>query len=253
MAVQSLQVGNKMIQPNQVLSLLQRYQLISQMLRGLVIDQAIAQISCTEEERQTAIAAFCQQHQLTSPEAREAWLHNQGMTPEQLEELAIRPLLLRKFKTATWGHKVESYFLKRKTSFDQVIYSLLRTRDRGVAHEIYFRIKEGEQSFGELARQYSQGSEAHTGGVIGPVSLNYPHPAIAKILSISQPGQLWHPLRLEDWFVIIRLEKFFPAKLDQLMRDRLIDELFEAWLQEQIQQVSPLQFTELRTHHSSQS
>lgn len=242
MTAQILQVGSKVIQADEVLSLLQRYQLMSQMLRGIVIDQAIAGISCTQAERIAAIAAFEKQQQITSPEARSAWLQHQGMTLEQMQDLAIRSMLLEKFKTATWGPKVESYFLTRKTSFDRVVYSLLRTKDRGIAQELYFRIKEGEQSFWELAQQYSQGAEVHTGGVVGPLPLSQTHPAIAKVVSISQPGQLWHPLRLEEWFVIIRLEKFFPARLDEQMRDRLIDELFENWLQEGVKKIEPFRY-----------
>ena len=40
-----------------------------------------------------------------------------------------------------------------------------------------------------------RGQEAQTGGLIGPVELSVPHPALARILSISKPGQLWptHP------------------------------------------------------------
>lgn len=231
----AIQVDNQVIQADELLPLLQRYQLITQVRRGLVIDQAISDFSCTEAEGQAALKAFYQQQQLTSPEAREAWLQNQGMTLEELEALVIRPLLLQKFKTATWGHRVESHFLKRKTSLDEAIYSLIRTKDKELIQELYFRIQAGEQSFGELARQYSQGLEAHTGGIVGPVPLSQPHPAVAKILSISQPGQLWPPMHLEGWFVIIRLEKLFLAQLDQPMRDRLIDELFEAWLSEQSQ------------------
>lgn len=221
-------------------SLLNRYQLMPQLLRGMVIDQAIADFSCTEAERKVAIEEFCRQQQLTSPEVQEAWLHNQGMTREQMAELAIRLVLLEKFKTATWGRKLESYFLTRKASFDWVVYSLIRTKDQGLAQELYFRVQEGEQSFADLARVYSQGPEAYTGGVIGPAPLSKPHPEIARILSISQPGQLWPPRCLEGWFFIIRLEKLFPAQLDEQMRRRLLDELFEAWLQEQMQQIGSL-------------
>jgi len=42
----------------------------------------------------------------------------------------------------------------------------------------------------ELARD-SQGPEAETGGLIGPVELSNPHPAIAQMLSISKPSHLW--------------------------------------------------------------
>ena len=234
------QVGSKVIQADEILSLLGRYQLMPQFWRGIVLDQATANFSCTEEEHRVAIEKFCQQHQLTSLEAREAWAAYQGMTVEQLEELVIRPVLLEKFKTATWGSTVESYFMTRKTSLDQVVYSLIRTKDCGIAQEVYFRIQEGEQSFSQLAQAYSQGPEAHTGGVSGPAPLSKAHPAIARILSISQPGQLWPPIRLEEWFLIIRLEKLFPAQLDEPMRRRLIDELFEKWLQQHIRQVGPL-------------
>lgn len=240
MTTQILQIGNKVIQADEILPLLSRYQLMPQFLRNIIIDQAIADITCTDEERHTAIKEFCQQQQITSPQAQEAWLQKQKMTLAQMEDLALRSVLLEKFKIATWGRKVDTYFMSRKTTLDQVVYSLIRTKDMGLAQEIYFRIQEGEQSFAQLAREYSQGSEAQTDGLLGPVPLSQPHPAIAKLLSVSKPGQLWSPRPLAEWFVIIRLEKLLPAQLDQSMRRRLLNELFETWLQEQIQQVNPL-------------
>ena len=181
---------------------------------------------------------FYQQQQLTSLEAREAWRLERGITQEQMEDLAVQPVLLEKFKTATWEHKVDSYFLTRKASLDQVVYSLIRTRDEGLSQELYFRILEGEQSFSNLAREYSQGPEARTGGLLGPVSLSQPHPTLSKMLSVSQPGQLWSPRAFGEWFVIIRLEEFIPAKLDESMRRRMIDELFDNWLHEQSHQLN---------------
>ena len=237
------QFGGKVIQAHEIVSLLSRYQLMPQLKRGIVIDQAMANFSCTEEERRLVIEKFCQKHQLTSLEAKEAWAAYQGITLEQIEDLAVQSVLLEKFKTVTWGPKVESYFMTRKASLDQVICSLLRTKDALLAQEIYFRIQEGEQSFSQLAKAYSKGPEANTGGVIGPVPLSNLHPSVAKIISISQPGQLWPPTHLEEWFVIIRLEKFLPAHLDEQMRSRLIDEMFENWLKEQIQQLGPLRIS----------
>lgn len=238
--VEILQIGNKVVQTHEILSLLARYQLMPQFLRGLIIDNAIAEVSCTDEERQAAFQSALTQLQLTTPEAKETWLDNQGMTEAQLEELAVRPLLLEKFKQANWRNKVESYFLARKTNLDQVVYSLIRTKDLGLAQELYFRILEGEGSFADLAREYSEGAEAHTGGLLGPVAISQPHPALAKLLSVSQPGQLWPPRSLGEWFVLVRLEKFLPAQLDDAMRRFLLDELFENWLREQMQQLGPL-------------
>jgi parvulin-like peptidyl-prolyl isomerase len=234
MTEQMVQIGNKEIRVEEVLSCLNRYQLMPQVLRGMVVDQAIAPFYCTEEERFAAILRFETQHQLTSDVTKNDWLENHSLTQAEMEELAIRLVLIDKFKIANWGNKLESYFLKRKSSFDQVIYSLIRTKDPGLAQELYFRICESEQSFAELAQKYSQGTEVHTGGLLGPVSLNQPHPAIRQMLCVSQPGQLWSPRKVGEWFLIIRLEKLLPAQLDESMRQRLLSELFESWIQEQI-------------------
>jgi parvulin-like peptidyl-prolyl isomerase len=112
---------------------------------------------------------------------------------------------------------------------------LIRTKEVGLAQELYFRIQDDGQPFADLARQYSEGQEAQTGGLIGPVELSVPHPALARILSISQPGQLWPPTRVGEWFVVVQLEKFFPARLDDPTRQRLLDELFNTWLIERVQ------------------
>ncbi|HEY9845805.1 MAG TPA: peptidylprolyl isomerase [Candidatus Caenarcaniphilales bacterium] len=231
------QVGDQVVHAQEILPLLERYQLLPQLIQEIILDQAIREFSCSEAEHQAALHQFFQQLQLTDPEQQKIWLNSQNLTLEQLEQRLLRPILLEKFKVATWTSKIESYFLTRKASLDQVVYSLIRTKDQGTIQELYFRIKEGERSFSDLAREYSQGPEAYTAGLVGPTPLSKPHPVIARLLSTSQPGQLRTPTRLEDWFVIIRLEKFFPAQLDESMRRRLLNELFENWLQEQVQQV----------------
>ncbi|WP_017718805.1 peptidylprolyl isomerase [Kamptonema formosum] len=115
-----------------------------------------------------------------------------------------------------------------------MIYSLIRIKDEGVPQELYFRILEGEQSFWELAREYSEGVEAQTNGLLGPVELGKVFRDLAQILLVSQIGQLWAPIRLGEWRVIVRLEKRIPAQLDESMRRRLLDELFQVWLQEEL-------------------
>lgn len=231
-----LQVGTQTITAEEIIPLLAGYQLLPKLLRELIIDQAIAPIECTPEEIASACQQFSEQHQLTDP-ARQAWLASYGITSEKLEALATRQLRIDKFKVATWGSKLESHFLNCKSKLDKVIYSLIRTKDPGVAQELYFRIQAGEQPFAECAREYSQGPETQTGGIQGPVELSMPHPTLVKMLSVSQPGQLWHPTRIGEWLVIVRLEKLIPAQLDERMRSQLLNNLFEAWLSEQINQL----------------
>jgi parvulin-like peptidyl-prolyl isomerase len=211
-----LHIGDQVLAAADVVPLLQRYGMLPALIKELVIDRAIAAIALT-------------------PEQQQGFLAQRGLGEGDLLTLAQRAQKLQQYKVDTWGHQVESHFLQRKAHLDRVLYSLIRTRDAGLAQELYFRIKDDGQPLADLARQYSEGQEAQTGGLIGPVELSVPHPALGRILSISQPEQLWPPTRVGEWFVVVRLEKFLPARLDDATRQRLIDELFNTWLAEQVQ------------------
>jgi parvulin-like peptidyl-prolyl isomerase len=234
MPTQTLQIGNGDMQVKDVMSFLSRYQLMPQLLRGMIIDKAIASFGCTKDEVKSAILRFEIQYQLTSDSTKKDWLSSHCLTEKEMEELAIRSLLIEKFQVAQWGNKLEPYFLKRKSHLDRVIYSIIKISDPGLVQELYFRILEGEESFTEIARQYSQGKEADTRGLLGPLALGKVHPAIRQLLCVSQPGQIWSPRKIDDSFCIIRLEKLLPAQLDEPMRKKLLSELFEDWVQAQI-------------------
>ncbi|MBW4448216.1 MAG: peptidylprolyl isomerase [Spirirestis rafaelensis WJT71-NPBG6] len=234
-----LQIGDRTIKSEEIIPLMAGYKILPQLLSETIIDQAIANIDCTPEETESACEEFYQHWHLTNNTQKQAWLQRYGMRQQQLDSLATRNLRIEKFKQKTWGHKLESYFLKRKEQLDQAIYSLLRVKDQGLANELYFRIKEGEQSFSELAFKHSEGAEAKTGGLIGPVELRTLHPNLAQILRMSQPGEIWTPLPFGEWQVVVRLEKLIPAQLDEGMRQRLLQEKFQAWFQEQLGQLSP--------------
>ncbi|MEG3846324.1 peptidylprolyl isomerase [Microcoleus sp. herbarium19] len=233
-----LQIGNRTIDSQEIIPRLASYQMLPQLYRESIIDRAIAPIDCTAEEIANASQQFYEQNQLFDETAQQLWLKQQGMSREFLETVFIPRLLkIEKFKHQTWHHKLESYFLQRKRSLDRVIYSLIRVKNAEIAREIYFRIHEKEQSFAELARKYSQGPEAQVNGIIGPAELGTIQSNLAHLLAISQPGQLWHPIRIEEWLIIVRLETLIPAKFDVAMRQRLLRELFENWVQEQMREI----------------
>lgn len=229
-----MHIGDWDVSSADVVALLRRYGMLPGLVKEIIIDQAIAPVTLTPDEVTQAIDQFLQANQIASPEQRQGFLAQRGLTETDLSALAERAEKMQRHKAETWGHQVESYFLQRKNSLDRVLYSLIRTRDAGLAQEIYFRIQDDGKPLADLARQYSEGQEAQTGGLIGPVELSVPHPNLSRILSMSQPDQLWPPTRVGEWFVVVRLEKFLPARLDDSTRQRLIDELFNTWLSDQV-------------------
>ena len=69
-------------------------------------------------------------------------------------KLDLERMVQGKFKD-----KLYDYFLSRKSKLERVIYSLIRVKDRNVANELYMRIKENEEPFWKIAKNYSDGPE----------------------------------------------------------------------------------------------
>jgi parvulin-like peptidyl-prolyl isomerase len=230
-----------------LLALLRQYQLIPQLVRGMVIDRAIASFADTVAERELGLDEFYRQHQLDNPDAIDTWLQLNHLQPDDLETVALRSVRIEKFKRQTWGSQLESYFLQRKSSLDRVVYSLIRTQDRGLAQELYYRLQDDPGAFAALARQFSEGAENQTGGRIGPVPLSQPHPAIGQLLVVSQAGQLWSPRRIDEWLAIVRLEQLEPVRFDAAIEQYLLDELFEIWVRSEVARQAPTIFKSLAT------
>lgn len=228
-----LQIGQVVLDTPTLIAKLQAHQLMPKLVQEVVIDDAIAGIACDPQE---ALQAFCAKRGLFSQEQRQAWCQQQQQTPDQMNQAAQREYKLAQFQEQTWGEQIESYFLQRKAQLDRVRYSLIRTKDASLAQEIYFRLNDDGASFADLASQYSEGQESKTGGMVGPVELSVPHPILARMLTVSKPGQLWAPTQIGEWLVIARLEQFIPAQFDSSMRQRLLAEQFQEWLGEQIAQ-----------------
>jgi len=225
-----LKIKEKEYTTEEIIPLLSKYRLLPQIAKEIIIDEAVASIEISEEQIEQARLRFYQNNQIANSSQLIQWLEQQAMTPEELEYLLQRDVKIELFKQKTWENQIESYFLQYKEKYDQVVYSLIRIKDMELARELYFSIFEGETTFEQVARKYSQGQEASTGGVIGPVELSTPHPIITKILKQSQAGQLSPPIEIGEWIIIVRLEKYISAELDENMKQRMLRELFQNWL-----------------------
>ncbi len=224
--------------PREMISFLASYNLIPQLLSQSIIESAIAPIICTQAETSHALEQFYQHWDLTTAEKIQDWCLRYNLNQKQVELLATRKLRVEKFKQITWGNQIESYFLKRKRYLDRVIYSLIQTDNKSIVNELFFRISEGEDSFAELAREYSQGSEADKCGIIGPVEFGSITGNFAQLLYTSPVGVVQPPVALGNSWVIVRVEKLISAQLNEFMRQRLLQENFEAWFQQQLNQLS---------------
>lgn len=217
------------------LRFLSRCQVLSPVLRALTADPVLASVSLTEEERLQAFQTFCNEQRLRSPEEVEAYRQQQLLQPGDFQFVIERPLRLSRVCEQQYLPKSEARFLERKTSLDQIVYSLLRVSDGGLARELYLRIADQETDFASAASEYSLGPESKNQGLVGPVPLLQAHPNLAQRLRTNPPGQLIEPFQIEQWWVVARIESYTPAVLDDTTRMAMAQELFEEWLEGEVQ------------------
>jgi hypothetical protein len=185
-------IDNDTIKIETLLSLLATYKLLSNFKREQAIDRAIANVTISPEEVNLALQQFQQRYQLTTQEAIQNYCCIYSLADTQLQAIAMREFKIEKFKQQTWGNRLESTFLNRRANLDQAIYSLIRHKNPELLQELFFRIQGGEQSFSELASQYSQGAEAQTGGLIGPVALSKRRgPVDASVACFEMLAKYW--------------------------------------------------------------
>lgn len=205
--------------------------------QAAVLDEIAQVIPLPHDEENQWIAAWLRNQGVDSDDHLALWLQRKGWAQADLRYFATKGARLQAFKQMMFGDEVELRFLERKLHLDQVTYSLIRVKEGALAQELYHRLHDDLEDFASLAAAYSQGPERHTGGRIGPVPLAQAHEVVANQLRISQAGKLWPPLFLVDIWLIIRLDHLEPARLDDDVRQVLLDDLFEGWLDQRVGQL----------------
>lgn len=213
---------------------LRRHNLLIPLLERQIIAEAVSNEHISSEDLETARQQFLQGNGLKDAEALGAFLAKQGLSEQDFNWQVALPLRITKHCFNQFRHKAEAQFLVRKNQLDRVVYSLLRTKDVGLAKELYLRIDGGEANFGDLSSQFSEGPERNTKGIIGPIPITQAHPVLAEKLRTTKPGLLLHPLKLGDWWAVIRLESYTPALFDERMAQLLSRELFDNWVKQEV-------------------
>lgn len=229
-----LVVGDREVQESDLAALLQKHQLLAELVKRIRFEQVLQGIDVQPDALEQECQAWCVQNRIT-PQQLPQLLAHQKISLEQWKASVENRLRLRLFQDREFGHRVENHFLKRKSQLDLVSYSLLRHSDGNLIQELYQQILHGEASFEELATQFSQGHEAKTGGKLGPVPLSQPHPALAEILRTAQLGQVLPPCTLESYWLIIRLDQLQPVAFNETIRQQMLQELFDEWLGAEVQ------------------
>lgn len=232
--VVELGAGRPWLTLSEINRLVRQQGLAPALARAWLLDELVRAIPLDPEREQALIRSWVEARGVHSEEELDAWLAQRQLRRGDLRLLATQAERLERFRQHRWGPDVEVEFLRRKPQLDQVVYSLLRVQDQALAEELHQRLLEGEATFASLATAFSEGRERQSQGLIGPLPVGAAHPELAARLRIAQPEQLIAPFKVEQFWVLLRLESRQPARLNAAMRTRLLNDLFDSWLNERV-------------------
>ena len=154
-------------------------------------------------------------------------MKNKLYTEDSLKYNVELPLKVYKYCQEEFKNKVYSEYLKRKNYFDIATYSLIRVDKEIEAKEFYLQISESEKTFAEIASKFSSGHEKNSQGVLGPVQMNRIHPLLQEKIKEYKNGKVSMPFRLENKWLLIRVENFQESKLNQQIEKEIFMQLLE--------------------------
>jgi putative peptide maturation system protein len=210
-------------------------QLIEDGINAALIQQAAEQrgIDVSDEELQQAADEYRAANDLHDAETTQVWLESKNLSYEDWESLLEYQVNERKLREALTAGLVEQRFAEQRLSFDKAAISRLVLSDEGVARELRAQIIEDGADFHALAREYSSHAATRlAGGYAGLMVRTEMEPALEAAVFGAQPGKVVGPIKTDDGWELVKIERLNLAELDDEMRETIKTGLFGEWLSE---------------------
>ena len=202
--------------------------------REIIIDRLIDEEKDVEGSEEELIQLYLKNNGINTQEELARWMLKQNLDKSSLLARAQRHAKWFKICEKKYKNQAATMFLKNKSKLDKVSYSMIWIEDEALANEVFVRIKEGECSVDDAILMSTNPPQGLAIGRIGPVKLLELPDALAELLRISQPKQLWPPIKVEQGWAIVKNEKLWPAVFNKEEKSKLLMELGEQWIAEEL-------------------
>lgn len=190
-------------------------------------------ITVSDEEWQSAGNAFRQEHKLLGVPETVEWLSQQRITVEDWSEGIKIRLLEKKLQEHLFGSAIDNEYIKNRNLYKRIALSQILVDDLADAFKIARLLREENASFCALAIEYSKGKQSkENGGFVGIHFISELLPELRQAAVEAQSGEVIGPISTKIGHHVLRVEKWFSPKLDETGREKVLESLFQKWLQE---------------------
>ena len=226
----ALWLDDQPVSTAEVMAVLRKERKLPELVRNLVLNRTLSKVTLAPEREIGLISEFRQEHQLESDEAFADFLRKNHINEALLKQSLSRPERIVQYREERWGPRANSLYLKNKDRYDRISYRRLQSSNADVMQEVFFRLKDKEDSWETLERQFPGNVDAHKKAI---PSGQIEEPLLAALRKAG-PGVVIRPLRLNASTVIVaELEKIEASRFDEELRTQILRQEFEKWLQEE--------------------
>jgi len=223
-------MDDRAIEGRDLLALVRKCGQLQTLLKEWVFDQALCSVELPEDLQAQLLQEFKEQHQLESKESYIAFLQERLLDEDMILSMICRPHKLVHYREERWGPRANSLYLQHKERYDSIRYRRLQATNADVMQEVYFRLKDREESWESLARQVNPKDPTAT-GMVGPVAANQIEAPLLSQLRQAGEGKLLRPFPLGPYTVVAQLEEVIPSEFNDDLRTLLLRDTFDEWLE----------------------
>ncbi|MCF2147566.1 peptidylprolyl isomerase [Desmonostoc muscorum LEGE 12446] len=167
-----------------------------------------------------------------------AWLEKHYLSLNDFKELAQFYLLSVKLANYLFAKQVEPFFLEHRLNYTAAVTYEVVLDDEDLAWELFYALQENEIFFQDIARQYIQEPELRcAGGYCGIRYRSNFSPEIAACVFTANPPQILKPIVTQKGVHLIWVEEIIQPQLNEPLRCKILENLFYAWLKQQLEEV----------------
>lgn len=228
-----MKINNKEISTTKLINVLRKANLAKQVAREIVIDQILENVNLDEMHIKELLETFKRSRGITSNEEYIAFMKELNVDETLLIEVLTRPDKVVKFRDEKWGDTVNSLYLKYKEKNDLITYNMLKSSEFNVMQEIYFRLKDGEETWDSMMRKLNP----HLKEVkyqYGPIKADTINEVIMQKMVNKGIDNITEPFTVDGVVIIAEMKVYSIRKLDNDLKDSLLKNVFDDWLAEHL-------------------
>ncbi len=231
----------KLVSQDQIVSFLKRNiqfkSVCHHILSKRIVEEKASshELAIDEKEIQAEVDQLRRQMKLEKASDTFDWLESEGISPNDWEEGIRDRLLIQKLKETLFEKDVEKFFYENRITFDKVLLYQIIVPYEQLAQELFYQVEEEEISFYEAAHIYDVNEERRSRcGYEGLVQRNALPAALAAAVFGANPNELIYPIQTEHGYHLLLPESFLLAELTDDVRQGILEQLFQEWLQREL-------------------